>query len=230
MEKLIIANWKANLSLAQTQKWLNEVREQYQPVPGLRVILAVPFPFLSDLEKSCRSLPWIALAAQDVSSFPLGNYTGSVPAAWLNSYVEYAIIGHNERRKYFHETIQDVANKVSEALEEDIRPILCVDKDVARQQAASIDFNDMEKITVACTPSKLERPDISRNTSAVIESIEKVAKLFPGSPVLYGGGVNDGNIRELFTIDTLSGAMVGGGCLDPKGFIRLLANAAETIA
>ena len=149
MEKFIIANWKANLSYGQAEKWLKEISTQYQPVPGLKVVLAVPFLFLAELHNQFKSLPEVSWAAQDVSSFPLGNYTGSIPAAWLSNIVEYVIVGHQERRKYFRETIQDVANKVSESLEEDIRPIVCVDMDSARQQAASLDFGDLERVIVA---------------------------------------------------------------------------------
>lgn len=229
MEKLVLANWKANLTLLKAEKWLTELSTQYHPVSGLRVTVAVPFPFLFDLRKQFASLPGISWTAQDVSSYPLGNYTGSVPAAWLNGQVEYVIVGHRERRKYFRETIQDVANKVSEALEENIQPILCVDLDTAQQQSASVEYDDMERLIVAYTPSDAEQLEISRSISAVGDGIEQVASLFPGASVLYGGGVNESNVAELFTLPKLTGVMVAGGCLDPHSFVKLLGNAADSL-
>lgn len=229
MEKLVVANWKANLSLTQAEKWLGEISNRYKPVPGIRVVLAVPFLFLVELQKQFKSLPGISWAAQDVSSFPLGNYTGSVPAAWLTDFVDYAIVGHRERRKYFRETIQDVANKASEALEEDIRPILCVDMDTARPQSAAVEFDDVERLIVGYTPSGADQLEISRSISVVADEVDKISNLFPGAPVLYGGGVNAHNVAELFALPKLLGVMVAGGCLDPNAFIKLLNNANESL-
>ena len=133
-EKFVVANWKANLSHVQAQRWLQTVTAKYNPFPGFNVILAAPFPFLGDLQKEIGEEDGISLAAQDVSPYPLGNYTGSVPAAWLQGKVDFVLVGHRERRRYFHETIQEVANKVTEALEEEITPIVCIDQDIARQE------------------------------------------------------------------------------------------------
>ncbi len=230
MEKIVVANWKANLTFPQAERWLAEFSTQYKPIPGVRVVLAVPFLFLPELKKQFRSLSGLSWAAQDVSSFPLGNYTGSVPAAWLTDLVDHVIVGHRERRKYLRETIQDVANKVSEALEEYIRPILCVDMDTARQQSASVEFEDVERLTVAYTPADADQHDIARNVKAVSEGIDQVAGFFPGAPVLYGGGVNLKNVAELFALPKLSGVMTAGGCLDPRAFVELLRNAGEAPA
>ena len=230
MKKLVVANWKANLSLLQAEKWLVEFSSGYSPVAGVRVILAVPFPFLFPLYKRFKSLPGVSWAAQDISSYPVGNYTGAVPAAWLNDLVDYALIGHRERRKYFHETIQDVANKASEAPEEDIEPILCVDLDTARQQAAAIESEDLERLIVAYTPADADQLEIARSVSATADGVRQVAALFPGCPVLYGGGVNGGNVAELFKLPQVSGVMAAGGCLDPHSFVELVRNAGESLA
>jgi triosephosphate isomerase len=230
MDKLVVANWKANLSLPQAEKWLVAFSSGYRPATGVRVVLAVPFPFLLPLRQRFKSVPGVSWAAQDISPYPLGNYTGAVPAAWLAELVEYALIGHRERRRYFHETIQDVANKASEAIAEDIRPILCVDLDVARRQAAAIDTGDMERLLVAYTPSDAEQLEIARSRSGVADGLSRVAALFPGCPVLYGGGVNGGNVAELFRLPQVFGVMAAAACLDPLSFVELLNNAAESLA
>lgn len=229
-EKLVVANWKANLSLLQAEKWLGELSERYRPVPGLRVVLAVPFPFIIPLQSQFKSLAGISWATQDVSSYPLGNYTGAVPAAWLNGLVDYALVGHRERRRYFHETIQEVANKSSEAVAEDICPILCVDMDVARQQSAALEVEEREHLIVAYTPADADHLEVARNVLSVADGVRQVASLFPGCPVLYGGGVNAGNVAELFRLPQVSGVMAAGGCLNPLSFLELLDNAARALA
>ena len=228
-EKVVVANWKANLSHELAKTWLQTLTENYTPLSDIKVILAAPFLFLSDLQIITGKQKGVTLAAQDVSPYPQGNYTGSVPAAWLKGIVDYVVVGHRERRKYFHETIQDVANKVTEALEEEITPIVCVDLDIARQQAAAIEPDELERIIVAYTPADAEKLEISRSLSAATEGIQKTASIFPGVPVLYGGGVNEKNVAELFSIPELAGVMAAGGCLDPKGFVRLLENAGDAI-
>ena len=229
-EKLVIANWKANLSLLQAEKWLGELSESYSPIPGIRVVLAVPFPFIIPLHSQFESLSGISWAAQDISSYPLGNYTGAVPAAWLNGLVEYALVGHRERRLYFHETIQEVANKSSEAIAEDICPVLCVDLDYARQQAAALETEEMEHLIVAYTPADADHLEVARNVSSVAEGVRQVVSLFPESSVLYGGGVNAGNVGELISLPQVSGVMAAGGCLNPLSFLELLNNAAKSLA
>ena len=230
VEKLVVANWKANLSLLQAEKWLVELSEGYSPVAGIRVVLAVPFPFLVPLQSRFKSLSGVSWAAQDVSPYPLGNYTGAVPAVWLNGLVDYVLVGHRERRRYFHETIQEVANKSSEALAEDICPILCVDMDVARQQSAAVESEEMEHLVVAYTPADADHLEVARSVSGVTEGVRQVASLFPGCPVLYGGGVNAGNVAELFKLPQVSGVMAAAGCLNPLSFLELLDNAAKSLA
>lgn len=229
MNKLIVANWKANLSLTRAESWLAEVQAGFQPVEGLRIVVAVPFPFLISLQRQFSDLPWIRWAAQDVSPFPLGNYTGSVPAAWLAGLVDLVIVGHRERRRYFHETVQDVANKMSEALDEDIRPVLCVDMENARRQAAAAGSEDFANIIVAYTPDDAEQLEIARGRKDLEDEIKRVASIFPGASVLYGGGVDEKNVAGLLAVPEIEGVMVARGCLDPQAFISLLRRAAESL-
>jgi len=228
-EKLIVANWKASLTPVQADQWLADFRNHYQPVEGLRVVLAVPHLFLADLRKRFGAMEHLSWAVQDISPFPLGSYTGSNPAAWLTGLVEYALVGHRERRRYFHETIQDVANKVSEALEEEICPIVCVNMDIARPQSAAVGFEDMERLVVAYTPDDAEQLEVARGGVRLGDDVGRISAVFPSARILYGGGVTADNVAGFFSLPQLGGVMVAGGCLDPRSFARLVENAAASL-
>ncbi len=127
MKKKIVANWKANLSPERVAQWLDAFASVYRPRLDIEVILAVPILALPTVAAKVEALPGVALAAQSVSSYPQGSYTGSTPASWLRGLATYTLIGHRERRRYFHETVQDVARQAYESLAEDLRPINAVD-------------------------------------------------------------------------------------------------------
>jgi triosephosphate isomerase len=229
-EKIVLANWKASLSPAAAARWLDVFADRYRPSPLLRVVLAVPFLMLVDLRSRCRALPGVALAAQDVSPFPQGGYTGATPADWLNGLVDYVLVGHRERRRYFHETNQDAANKVSEALAAELQPILCVSRAGLAGQLAALEGSDLDKILLACTPDEAEALENARSTASVAEAARYFSKMIGGQPVLYGGGVNFGNVANLIALPEIVGVMVAGGCLDPGDFGRLLHNAERALA
>lgn len=223
--KLVLANWKASLSPMRAGQWLDEFVNLYRPSERLQVILALPVFFLPDLKDRCRDSANLSLAVQDVSPFPQGGYTGSTPAAWLHGTVEYVLVGHRERRRYFHETVQDAANKVSEAIAEELCPILCCDKETVRRQLAAISGSDLDKSVLAYTPEDAAALEIARKPSAVAAEIDRFSEMSGKRPVLYGGGVNAGNVGDLLTVDRVAGVMVAKGCLDPRQFIGLLENA-----
>ena len=229
-EKIVLANWKASLSPAAAAKWLDVFANQYRPSPLLRVVLAVPFLVLADLQGRCRALPGVALAAQDVSPFPQGGYTGATPADWLIGLVDYVLVGHRERRRYFHETNQDAANKVSEALAAELQPILCVSRAGLASQLAALEGADLDKIILGCTADEAEELEVTRSAAGVADDARHFVRLSGGRPVLFGGGVNSGNVPGLIALPEIAGVMVAGGCLDPGAFVRLLQNADRALA
>ncbi|MHB8791225.1 MAG: triose-phosphate isomerase [Desulfobulbaceae bacterium] len=229
-EKIVLANWKASLSPAAAARWLDAFAGRYRPSKRLRVVLAVPLLMLADLQGRCRDLSGVALAAQDVSPFPQGGYTGATPADWLRGMAEYVLVGHRERRRYFHETNQDVANKVSEALAAELQPILCASRAGLASQLAALETADLEKTLLAFTPDEAEALEVARSAAGVAGAVRYVTGLTGGEPVLYGGGVNFGNVAPLIILPEIAGVMVAGGCLDPVAFVRLLDNAERALA
>jgi len=230
MDKIVLANWKANLSPANAFKWLALFQEKYRVAAGIQVVLAVPFFNLPILKKEFGPFDKVSWAAQDASPFPPGSYTGTVPAAWLTGMAEFVLIGHRERRRYFHETLQDAANKVREAAAAGLRPVLCMDRAIAGPQVAALDRSDMENMIIAYTPDEAEALEVARSPGTVAESAAYFKEISGGCPVLYGGGVHKGNVMNFLALPQLSGVMTASGCLDPQDFLALLHNAAGAVS
>lgn len=154
MTKYILANWKSHKTVAEAESWLQEFLRFYRPAPQLKVIIAPAAIHLAPLDLLLKKQgdPSLALAIQDLSPFPPGSYTGAVAATMVRDLVDFAILGHSERRRYFHDTNQQVANKVSEARVAGIQPIVCVDEPYARAQLAAMTEKDLEGLLLGYGP------------------------------------------------------------------------------
>lgn len=222
MKKKIVANWKANLSPERAAQWLDAFAAVYRPRLDIEVILAVPVLALPSLAAKAGALPGVALAAQSVSAYPQGSYTGSTPASWLSGLATYTLIGHRERRRYFHETVQDVARQAYESLAENLRPIVCVDAELLIAQTAAVAVEELSHLIWAYTPDTPASLEMARNTADISAMLPKIAQKTDNRPVLYGGGVTVDNGGSLWQIPGLHGLMLGKGCLDAAAFANLI--------
>lgn len=222
MKKMIVANWKANLSPERAMQWLDAFAAVYRPRLDIEVILAVPVLALPTLAVKVHALPGVALAAQNVSAYPQGSYTGSTPAAWLRGLATYTLIGHRERRRYFHETVQDVARQAYESLAEDLQPIICIDAEILIAQTAAMAVEELGHLLWAFTPDTPATLEMARNTTDIAAMLPKIAQKTDNRPLLYGGGVTVDNGGSLWRVAGLHGLMLGKGCLDATAFASLI--------
>jgi triosephosphate isomerase (TIM) len=209
MAFLTVANFKSNLTQSEVKAWL----EQVKPQEGM--VIAPSFPHLS-------LFPGFTLAAQDVSSFPKGSYTGAVNASQLQELgVKYALVGHSERRRYFHETTGDVANKVKELISVGITPLVCMDEADVTPQFAALDSEYLDKCIYCYEPSD----GLGGSHTATPEQITKVRNQIlnfaPNAELIYGGSVTADNISELLGLN-LAGVLVATASLDPLSYNRIL--------
>ena len=226
MEKrYLVANWKSHKTTTEAEKWLVTFLKTYQPDPQLEVIIAPSFISLAPLKRllANQGATQIALAAQDLSPFPMGAYTGAVSAAMVRDLVDYAFVGHAERRRYFHETHQEIANKVTEAVTVGITPILCLDQPYAAAQLAALTECDVEKIIIGYGPVEAIGIDIPQSVKQVSEAVQEIQARLPNRPVLYGGSLNRANAAKYMQIDGISGVMAGSASLDPLDFAQIYA-------
>ncbi len=218
----IVANWKSNKTFDEVWSWFDDFAQEFRYEEGKTTIVAPSFPFLFEAKKKIDELGLeISLSSQDVSGFPFGAYTGAVSSGMLKEVVEYAIVGHSERREYFHETDQEIANKVRQLQEAGIKPILCVDEPYAQSQMAALDSNAGKDLIVAYEPLEAIGSGKPQEPELVKKVVDNILNVMGDVVVLYGGSVKEANAKEYMDIKGVNGLLVGGASLDGKGFAEL---------
>lgn len=223
MTRYVLANWKSHKTLDQAEDWFQKFLRVYRADPQVKVIVAPPVVYLAPLWHLLQQHGdvRVSLAVQDLSPFPLGEYTGAVAAAMVRDMVSYAVVGHSERRRYFHETNQDIANKVSEAAAAGITPILCLDSPYAAAQLAALDEENVGDLIIGYGPVQAAGRDMPQSPEKIMEAIEEIQTIAPGKPVLYGGSTNPDNAGSLIRLAGVDGLMVGSASLSPDAFFSI---------
>lgn len=219
----VLANWKSYKTIPEAEKWLEKFLRLYSPDPRVQVIIAPSFVNLSSLWRMLQEhdASYVSLAVQDLSPFPLGAYTGAVAAEMVRDMVEYAIVGHSERRRYFHETNQEIANKVSEAAAAKIKPIVCLDQPYAASQFAALNNTDIDDLIIGYGPVEAIGIDVAQSPEKTMGVIKEIRAIVPERPILYGGSVNASNAGTYMNISGVSGLMVGSASLVPEEFAEI---------
>lgn len=221
MTKYIVANWKSNKTIADAQQWL----ESYSKLIGtggvkhVKVIVAPAFHLLSVFAQVPANM--MSLGVQDVSPFAAGAYTGEVTASLLQGLaVKYAVVGHSERRRHFGETYAQVAQKVDQCLQNDITPIVCVDKAYIDQQAAALSKEHLDKCIVAYEPLAAIGSGWSEDVGTVKEIEKHIQDVFGEVPVIYGGSVDPADVLDYTLVS--AGVLVGSASLKVESFVEMV--------
>lgn len=211
MSFLVVANFKSHKTQGEVRTWIKEV------APAMHIVVAPAFPHLALFADKK-----FAIAGQDVSSFPPGSYTGAVNAKQLHDLgVTYCIIGHSERRHYFHETSMEIASKAQVLIEVGITPIVCLTKGDIQAQHATLGDDLVKKCLFCYEPVA----DIGGTETASIEDItettSEIKQIFSTDKVMYGGSVNEGNIKTLLSLQ-LAGVLVASASLSSASFNQII--------
>ncbi len=249
--KIVAGNWKMNKTWAESKALTAEVVDLYiKEVTGaVKVVLCVPHPYLHSARKNTKATA-IAVGAQNCSEHESGAYTGETSAGMLKSMeIPYVILGHSERRQYFHEDGKLLAKKVDRALANQLIPIFCcgepleirekgTHETLVRQQVDEGLFHLSEEVikqvVIAYEPvwaigtGKTATTQQAQDMHAVIRK-QLAAKygdaVAQSIPILYGGSVKPENAKELFSCQDVDGGLVGGASLKARDFIDIVKGA-----
>lgn len=245
--KIVAGNWKMNKTLAEGIALVKDLQEALEGKnPLCKVIVASPFIHLSPLATILSDSP-IAVGAQNCSDQESGAYTGEISASMLQSIgVEYVIIGHSERRAYYHEDGALLAKKVKIALAHGLIPIFCVgelleDRDkeqhfsvVEEQLKASVlslSTEEFKRIVVAYEPVwaiGTGRTATSQQAQDMHAHIRRTIadkygqEVADNCSILYGGSCNSSNAKELFSNPDVDGGLIGGASLEVAKFLPII--------
>ena len=221
--KLIIANWKSHHTSAIAENWLENCTKLTQHSP-YNLAVCPPFTLLETMHRAItKTQSHISLGMQNISAFPSGSYTGEISAENIAGFgVQYVILGHSERRTYCHETSAEVAQKIENALQNNLTPIVCIHENNMKEQAALLDSSVAEKIFFA-----FEDPQhIGTGTPSAIQSVETVIRflrqhLDPNVSVLYGGSAHAATAKQFLLHPEISGLLIGSASLSAESFSDL---------
>lgn len=211
MSKFIILNHKMNLEYEEVYPYINELN---QLETKNNIIVCPSSLYLEDFINHCH---W-GVGAQNVHDKENGNYTGEISTLQLKSMgIEYSLIGHYERKKYFHETTKDVQKKLISCLESNISPILCFgetgeDKDIIKDLDTLLeDVSNIDFIIFAYEPLKvkenLEVSEIQEQVEMIYHHLQEKYHSKPN--IIYGGGVEQKDINNLLDNDFINGLLIG---------------------
>lgn len=244
---IVAGNWKMNLSFELADDLVNDIAEKLDSVElNADVVICPPFPYLELTSDLAQESNFFA-GAQNVASFDNGAYTGEVSSKMLASMnVDYCIVGHSERRKYFNETNQEIATKITKLLKDDIKPIFCLGEvleeresgkhfEVVQKQLEESLFNltsqEILNVVIAYEPvwaigtGKTATSLQAQEMHAFIRSLldkkygNEVAEEIS---ILYGGSCNAKNAKELFANKDVDGGLIGGASLKAEDFIAII--------
>jgi triosephosphate isomerase len=221
MKKLfILGNWKSNKTLSEAKSWLNNVDAAFPVLPEHVTVIVCP-NFLA-LPLFAEKTHGFSVGTQDISPFETGAYTGAIAASMAKEVAAYAMIGHSERRKYFGETDDVVAEKTKRAIAAGIVPVVCVSA-VDQVKALSEAAPEFDGKGIFLYEPLFA---IGSGTSDSPENADRVAgeiaAVFPHNPILYGGSVTAQNVKGFINATHLSGVGAGGASLTPETFLSLI--------
>ena len=244
--KMVAGNWKMNKTLQEGVALATELKEAVKN-PNCAVVIGTPFIHLATVAELLKDSP-IAVAAENCADKEKGAYTGEVSAAMVRSTgAEYCILGHSERRAYYHEDYEILREKTQLALANGLKVIFCIGEvkeereagkqnEVVKAQLEGSVFNltaeEWKNVVLAYEPvwaigtGLTATPEQAQEIHAYIRGL--VAQRYgqevaDATTILYGGSCNEKNAAELFACPDIDGGLIGGAALVAEKFLAIIA-------
>ncbi len=245
---IMAGNWKMHKTTGEAVAFVEALwfaLKSHDPAALPEIVLCPPFTALEATRKAIRGTgaPFI-VAAQTMESRDSGAYTGEVSPPMLEDLdVRWVILGHSERRQYYNETDETVAEKTVAALKHSMVPVVCVGESLAQREAGETDAvisrqvaavlsvvapHDLPRLVVAYEPVWAIGTGKTCDASEANRVCELIRKLLAvhgpadQTRILYGGSVKPNNVGELIGQPHIDGGLVGGASLEPESFFKLI--------
>jgi triosephosphate isomerase len=242
---IIAANWKMHMTPQETDDFLRAFARLVPEKCPVQIVVSPPFVSLCKAQEVLQNAreDSIELAAQNMSQFPAGAYTGEISARMIKDCgCKHVILGHSERRSIYGETNAIINAKVLAALEARLLPILCIGETLEerdggliekvlesqlRESLAEVGPRRVLDCVIAYEPvwaigtGRTASPEQAQEAHAFTRSVltdmfgeETAQKL----RIQYGGSVKPNNMAELISQKDVDGALVGGASMEPGSF------------
>lgn len=243
---LVAGNWKMNQGTDAGLELAKAIVAGAGRAPNADLVIAPPFTLLGKAADVLKG-SGVELSGQNMHQAANGAYTGEISTEMLKAVgCQWVILGHSERRQYFGETDQGVAEKTKAALAAGLRPIVCVGETLAEREAGAT--FDVVGRQIAAVEQLLGEPGVAAiayepvwaigtGKVATTEQAQEVhaairaqlarrsAALAEKTRILYGGSVKPDNAKALLGCADIDGALVGGASLKAEDFLQIAAGA-----
>lgn len=244
-EKFIIGNWKMHKTIEEAVSFVAELVPLVQDCHD-QVYLAVPFTAIHPAAEKAKGSR-VIIGAQNMNDASEGAFTGEIAARMLiDAGAQFVILGHSERRHYFHETSEFINRKVKKAIKEGLQAIVCVGETSAEHEAgksqevvkeqltatlAGLDERGMHQVMISYEPvwaigtGDTATPEIAEEMhqfcrKVLAEVVNEAAAEF--TQILYGGSVRPENAKQLMEQTDIDGLLVGGASLSLESFVKIV--------
>ncbi|MCK5871184.1 MAG: triose-phosphate isomerase [Methylococcales bacterium] len=242
-QSLIMGNWKMNGSLESAKSLCSAIMEGLK-ADDTGIAVCAPYVYLPTLQDLTANST-LSVGAQNVADQTSGAYTGEISATMLKEMnCHYALVGHSERRSYYGDTDQSVADRFCEAQKEGIIPVLCIGETLAEREAnetfnvvnrqldaviekagiealenAVIAYEPVWAIGTGVTASDEQAQEVHKAIRARIAAKNTV--IADKIQILYGGSMKPANAKGLLAMADIDGGLIGGASLDATSFLEI---------
>lgn len=233
---MVVANWKMNTRASDAYILATTIRNAVASIEGIEVVVCPPVIWLPEVAQIIKKDGKVNLGAQNMFYEPEGAYTGEISPLMIVDIAKYVILGHSDRRNYFHENDIIINEKIKAALKYGLSPIVCVGEQrksdpilsvaqMLEEDLASIPKKRYGDIVVAYEPKWA----VSGFGGKEIADIGHIIKVFASireivgreTPILYGGSVDEKQIAELAKRPEIDGVLVGSASIRAASFVKI---------
>ena len=250
-KKIVAGNWKMNLLDEEVINYIVNFNSRKNEIESEAEIVILPASIYLD---TMISMPdWdIKIGAQNCSQFNNGAYTGEISASMLRDFdydsenLHYCLVGHSERRAYFNESNEVLAEKVNRLIENQLKPIFCCGEELVQRKNEThfelvksqiseglfhLKEEEIKQVVIAYEPvwaigtGETASSEQAQEMHAYIRTLisEKYNQETADSiSILYGGSCKPNNAKELFEQPDIDGGLIGGASLEVESFIQII--------